>query len=284
MSFLTTPDGRSLAYENRGVGEPLVCHPGGPGFSSAYLGDLGGLDRFRAIVALDPRGTGRSDPPSSPDAYALEHYVADLRHLQEHLGLEQIDLLGHSHGSLVALLYAAEQPELVRRLVLVAVASRFHEQQIEGMHVAMQRRSGEPWFTDASAAIQQEQDGRFRDDAELGRIVARELPFYFAHYRENERALVRLALEQPVHSAALSYFNAHEFLTFDLRPALARVTSPTLVVAGQEDFILGPPAACREVAEGIANARLVVLADVGHMPWVESPEEFAAIIRTFLGD
>jgi pimeloyl-ACP methyl ester carboxylesterase len=94
---------------------------------------------------------------------------------------------------------------------------------------------------------------------------------------------VRLALEQPVHSAALGYFNAHEFLTFDLRPALARVTAPTLVVAGQEDFILGPPA-CREVAEGITSARLEVLQDVGHIPWVESPEKFAATVRTFLDD
>jgi proline iminopeptidase len=283
MPSLTTPDGRGLFYDTRGAGEPLVCHPGGPGFSGAYLGELGGLDRCRAIVALDPRGTGRSDPPSSTDAYALDDYIADLALLQGHLGPGRVDLLGHSHGSLVALLYAARYPDRIRRLVLVAVGARFHEAQVEAMQEAMARRAGEPWFEDASAALAQEQEGLFGDDAELGRLVGRELPFYFARYGENERAFVALALEQRVHAAALRYFNHREFLTFDLRGALARVTAPTLVVAGREDFILGP-AACREVADGIANAHLEVLEDVGHLPWVERPKEFAAVVMAFLDD
>jgi pimeloyl-ACP methyl ester carboxylesterase len=281
MPSLTTPDGRKLFYEMFGEGDPLLCHPGGPGFSGAYVGDLGGLDRSRTLVVLDPRGTGSSDPPASEDAYALADYVTDLGHVQEHLGVERIDLLGHSHGSLVALLYAAEQPERVGRLVLVAVGAGFRERELEAMEAAMQRRSGEPWFEDASAALEEEQAGRFRDDAELGRIVARELPFYFARYGENEQAFVQHALEQPVHAAALRWFNAHEFMTFDLRPALPRVTAPTLVVAGEEDFILGPPA-CREVARGIAKARLEVLEGVGHMPWVENPEAFTVTLTDFL--
>jgi proline iminopeptidase len=221
---------------------------GRPGFSGAYLGDLGGLAQARTVVALDPRGTGRSDPPNSADAYALGDYVADLGELQDHLELDRMYLLGHSHGSLVALLYAARCPGRIGRLVLVAVGSRFREEQVEAMQEAIQRRSDEPWFDDASAALEEEQEGKFSDDAELGRLVARELPFYFAHYGENEHAFVRSALEQPVHAAALRYFNTHEFLTFDLRPEFADVTARTLVVAGEKDFILGP-AACREVAE-----------------------------------
>jgi pimeloyl-ACP methyl ester carboxylesterase len=281
MPSLTTPDGRKLSYDIRGEGDLLLCHPGGPGFSGTYFGDLGGLERSRTLVVLDPRGTGNSDPPASQDAYALADYVADLGHVQDHLGVDRIDLLGHSHGSLVALLYAAEQPARVEQLVLVATTPRFHEQQLEAMEAAMQQRSGEPWFEDASAALEEEQEGRFADDAELGRLVARELPFYFAQYGENERAFVQLALEQPVHANALRYFNAHEFLTFDLRPALPRVVAPTLVVAGEADFILGPPA-CREVAEGIANARLEVLEGVGHMPWVERPQAFVATVSDFV--
>jgi proline iminopeptidase len=281
MPSLTTPDGRKLFYDIRGEGEPLLCHPGGPGFSSAYFGDLGGLDRSRKLVVLHPRGTGGSDQPASEAAYALPDYVADLGHVQSHLGADRIDLLGHSHGSLVALLYAAEHPERVGQLVLVAVGAGFHEREIEAMQAAMQRHSGEPWFEDASAALEEEQAGHFRDDAELGRIVARELPFYFAQYGENERAFVKRALEQPVHATALRYFNANEFMTFDIRPALPRVSAPTLVVAGQEDFILGPPA-CREVAGGIADARLEVLEGVGHMPWVENPEAFAVTVSDFL--
>lgn len=281
MPSFTTPDGRRLSYDIRGEGELVVCHPGGPGFSGAYLGNLGGLDRSRTLVVLDPRGTGSSDAPESQDAYALADYVADLGHVQEHLGVERIDLLGHSHGSLVALLYAAEHPDRIGDLVLVATGARFHEQQLMAMQAGMNQRSGEPWFADAAAALQQEQQGQFRDDAELGRIVARELPFYFSRYGEDEQAFVQRVSEHPVHAAAIRYFNAQEFTTFDLRPALPRVSAPTLVVAGEEDFILGPES-CREVADGIANARLEVLDGVGHMPWVEAPEAFYATVESFL--
>lgn len=62
MAFLTTQDGRKLSYEKQGEGKPLVCHPGGPGIPG---------------------------PPLN-DAYALEDYVSDLAHLQEHLGLDRI--------------------------------------------------------------------------------------------------------------------------------------------------------------------------------------------------
>lgn len=103
MANLTTSDGRKLSYEWQGEGAPLVCHPGGPGIPGALLGDLGGLARSCALVALDPRGVGESDPPSR-HSYALDDCVSDLRHLQTQLGLDRINLLGHSHGSFVALL------------------------------------------------------------------------------------------------------------------------------------------------------------------------------------
>ena len=66
MERLTTADGRTLAYHRSGSGPTLVCHPGGPGFSSIYLGDLAGLGDELELVLLDPRGTGGSDPARGP--------------------------------------------------------------------------------------------------------------------------------------------------------------------------------------------------------------------------
>ena len=98
-----TQDGRKLTYRREGSGPLLVCHPGGPGFSSRYLADLGGLGTTRTLVMLDPRGTGGSDAPEDTRAYTTSDYVADVEELREHLGVEQLDLLGHSHGGVVAL-------------------------------------------------------------------------------------------------------------------------------------------------------------------------------------
>ena len=82
MAGLTTADGRTLAYERRGSGPMLVCHPGGPGFAGAELGDLGGLSSSRTLALVDPRGTGGSDPAPG---YSLDGYAADLDELRAHL-------------------------------------------------------------------------------------------------------------------------------------------------------------------------------------------------------
>jgi len=87
MDALTTADGRRLAYSLAGSGPVLVCHPGGPGFSSRYFGDLAGLASRFTLALLNPRGTGGSDRPDDPRAYATEDYVADLDQLRSHLGL-----------------------------------------------------------------------------------------------------------------------------------------------------------------------------------------------------
>ena len=72
-----------------------MCHPGGPGFSSFYFGDLAGLAERCTVVLVNPRGTGGSTPPADPQAYGIEDYVADLEELRLHLDLERVRLLGH---------------------------------------------------------------------------------------------------------------------------------------------------------------------------------------------
>jgi proline iminopeptidase len=122
-----------LAARREGSGPTLVCHPGGPGFSASSLTDLGGLADSFELVLLDPRGTGGT---AHAPTYRQEEYVEDLEELRAALGLEQFDLLGHSHGGFVAVAYAAAHPQRVRKLVLAATAPRFapeYRQAIEAV-------------------------------------------------------------------------------------------------------------------------------------------------------
>src|SRR5690242_17806859 len=179
MESFKTADGRTLAYRLLGSGPTLVCHPGGPGFSSRYFGSLAGLGDMFTLALLNPRGTEGSDRPADPRAYETADYVADLDEFRAHLGLERMLLLGHSHGGVVAQAYAAQHPERVERLVLASTLARFHAEQQGAMEAAMHLRSGEPWFEDASAALEAEQAGEWDTDEELAAIVLRELPLYF---------------------------------------------------------------------------------------------------------
>jgi proline-specific peptidase len=276
-----TADGRTLAYRRTGAGPTLVCHPGGPGFSSRYFGDLAGLGSRFTLAMLNPRGTEGSDRPADPRAYATEDYVADLDEFRACLGLDRMLLLGHSHGGVVAQAYAAAHPERIERVVLASTLARFQAEQQGAMEAAIHLRSDEPWFEDGVAALEQEQAGDWDSDEELAGIVMRELPFYFATYGDAEREYVRsLQGEIPV-GDALKLFNNEVFTTFDLLPELPRITAPTLVITGEDDFICGPMNA-REIAAEIDGAELVLLPDCGHFVFVEQPRPFADAVAGFL--
>jgi pimeloyl-ACP methyl ester carboxylesterase len=276
-----TADGRTLSYRRLGAGPPLVCHPGGPGFSSRYLADLAGLGEARTLILLNPRGTEGSDSPADPSAYATADYLADVEEVRLHLGLDALDLLGHSHGGVVAMAYAAAHPSRVAKLVLASTLARFQAEQEAAMEAGMAAKSDEPWYEDARAALEAEQAGAFASLEELTALVVREFPFYFARYGEAERAYVASLADERLCVDALKCFNEGEFLTFDLRPRLGAIIARTLVIAGAEDFITGPVCAT-EIAAAIPHAETVILPSTGHVVFVESPDRFRSEVLRFL--
>ena len=278
---LTTADGRTLAYRRLGSGPTLVCHPGGPGFSSLYLSNMGGLDDELELVLLDPRGTGGSDPAPDPRAYRIDDYADDLEQLREHLGVERMQLLGHSHGGVAATAYAAKHPERVERLVLASSLARFGPEQASAMEEAMESRAGQPWYDDAREAIETELRGDFTTRRELTDLVLRMFPFYFATYGEEEQAYVGSLGQEELCIDATGLWEREIFEHFDLRPLLSRLSMPTLVITGSEDFITGPRAA--EDFEAIPGSRSVILDGAGHMIFVEAPDRFCETVLSFLG-
>jgi proline iminopeptidase len=278
---LTTSDGRALRCRQLGQGPVLVCHPGGPGFSSTYFGDLAGLWEDFTLILVDPRGTGGSDRPADRTAYTIDHYVADLEELRQHLGLERMLLLGHSHGGVVAQAYAAAHPGCVSRLVLASTLARFGKEQEAAMLAGMERRSNQPWYADAKAALEEEQAGGFEDDEKMAELAFRELPFYFAHFGPVEAGYLETLKVDRVNADALLLFNKEIFSTFDLRPLHQRIKAPTLVISGAEDFICGPVCA-DEIAGGIPGSRKVILGDAGHMLFIEQPQAFHSEVAGFL--
>jgi proline-specific peptidase len=282
MESLATQDGRTLTYHLVGEGPALVCHPGGPGFSSRYFGDLAGLTQSLTLVLLDPRGTGASDRPSDARGYRTEDYAADLDELRAHLGLEQMQLLGHSHGGVVATAYAGWYPHRVERLVLASTLVRFQAEQEGAMKRAMEAKSTEPWYADARTALEAEQAGKFETDEELAALAFREFPFYFARYGDDERAYLEELADESPNADALRLFNNEIFPSFDLRPELARIDAPTLVIAGEDDFITGPVCA-DELEAGIAGVEKVILANAGHFIFVEARDAFREAVLSFLG-
>ena len=280
MESLRTADGRMLSYRREGAGPVLVCHPGGPGFSSRYFGDLAGLGEAFTLILLNPRGSEGSDRPADSRAYETADYVSDLDELRAHLELERMLLLGHSHGGVVAAAYASAHPDRVERLVLASTLARFGEEHRTAMEAGMVAKAGEPWYADARAALEDEQAGRFETDEELAALALREFPFYFARYGAAEQAyLDTLRGEIPV-ADALMLFNNEVFTTFDGRADLPMITAPTLVITGEDDFITGP--ICAADFAAIPGQTTVLLPDCGHFVFVEARDRFRDETTAFL--
>ena len=273
----TTPAGLSLSYERRGSGPLLVCHPGGPGGSAAEFRDFAGLDDTFELVLLCPRGSEGSD---AADDYSLASYAGDVEALREHLGVEQLDLLGFSHGGCVAMTYTAAFGPRIRRLVLACTLAAWGDEAEAAMHSAMETRRGQPWFAEAEQAIVEEQAGQFASTEELVANVQRQIPLYFHRWEGNEQTGRELAADF-AKSEPLHYFNTVEFPTLDLRDKLRTITAPTLVVAADDDMICGPVIADAIVGE-LADVRLVTITDSGHFAYIEQPAAFRAALNDFL--
>lgn len=275
----SAPDGTRLVYRSRGSGAPLVCLPGGPMQASAYLGDLGGLTARHRLILLDLRGTGGSATPEDRTSYRCDRLVGDVEALRIALGLDRIDLLAHSGGASLGLLYAARHPGRVRRLLLVTpgLASVAVPISVASRLAVAGLRSRETWFRAAFRALSRIGAGEGADE-DWAAVV----PFLYGHWDDDARAHHALGERQRNDSAAAAYGAADVFRPEQTRAALAGLEAPTLVVAGEYD-VNTPPVAAAELAAIVPHAELAVLPRAGHYPWRDDPEAFAALASRFIG-
>ena len=265
MPALTTEDGRTLAWHERGSGPPLLCHPGGPGCSAEYFGGLPNLAEERTLLLLDPRGTGDSDRPADRSNYALETYAGDVEAVRAHLGLDRIDVLGHSHGGFVAMAWAGAHPDRVGRLVLASTAPRFTDAIRTRRSQRVAEHQGQPYFADAMAALRAHQAGEYRTDEELARLFERESRALAPLGADSADVMVTLA-RSGTNADALRHFNDHVAGGMNLAPGLARVDAPTLVITGAADPM--GAAAADELMEALPNGLLAVVPG-DHFPFLE---------------
>lgn len=276
MPTFTAPDGTRLAYRSIGAGEPLVCLPGGPMQDSAYLADLGGLSARRRLIVLDLRGTGGSATPADPSSYRADRQLDDVEALREHLGLDRVDLLGHSAGTNLAILYALRHPARVGRLLLIApslFAAGIAVPAEMRLDVARLRRD-EPWFPAAYAALEAIAAGRGADWAAIA-------PLRHGRWDAATEAYEAAVEPQTNREAAETFAADGVFDPLAVRTGLAAYPGPVLLLAGEFD-VNSPPPAVAELAALPGAATLVVQPGAGHHPWRDDPARFADTVTAFL--
>jgi pimeloyl-ACP methyl ester carboxylesterase len=278
VATFSANDGTRLACHSAGSGAPLICLPGGPMQASVYLGDLGGLSAHTNVIRLDLRGTGDSAIPADQETYRCDRQIEDVEVLRTHLGLDRIDLLGHSAGGTLALRYATRHPDRVRRLVLVSPSPRPVGIEITdaARREVAELRRGERWFADAFAAFERIWTGDF-SGANWTAIV----PFSHGVWDAGRQAFAAREAEQINADAAAVYYSANALDPDATRAELSSLTAPVLMVVGEYDVGL-PPKCAAEFVTLFQSARLVVQPRGGHFPWLDDPAWFVPTVAEFL--
>lgn len=279
MSAFTAFDGTKLAFHVLGEGEPVVCLPGGPMQDAAYLGDLGGLSEHFKLIMLDPRGTGESAIPASLPSYRCDRQVDDVEALREHLGLDRLNLLAHSAGANLAVLYAARYPERVAKLILVTPSTHALGLTVTAAdrRDAVQTRSGEPWFGPALEAFERVNSGQAAN-SDWDALA----PFTYARWDASTQAHHARGETRRNDRAAILFGAKGAFDPEATRAALAAFDSPVLVLAGEYD-VNSPPRVVAALADAFPDSTLVLQTGVAHSPWLDDPAAFTKAVAEFLG-
>ncbi|MCS7251277.1 MAG: alpha/beta fold hydrolase [Anaerolineae bacterium] len=260
MPFATVR-GIRLIYDIRGHGTPVLWIHGFPLGRWLWDPQVEALGAVARSIAVDLRGFGGSSVPEG--SYTMDSYAADLRGLLDILGIDQAVLAGLSMGGYVAFAFYAAYPERVRGLILADTRHQADTPEVRANRYAVIERIR---AEGTRAAVEAFLPRLF------GGTTQRERP-------ERVETLRRKMMTNP----AAGLIGALQAMAErpDRTDLLPSIRVPTLVIVGEEDAVT-PPDVARQMAEGIPQARVVVIPRAGHLANVEAPEAFNEAVWAFL--
>jgi 3-oxoadipate enol-lactonase len=248
-----------LHYVERGAGPALLLVPGIPAIASDWAPLAERLSGSRRVIAYDNRGSGASSVTPAP--YTCAQMAADAAALLDALGIERADVFGMSLGGMIAQELALGWPERVDRLVLGCT------------HCGLEHAA--------------------RPDREAGRAFAMETD----DWAERMEALAPFAFGAGVDGELLGRFVEKKSrdvqdpegyrgqiaaaLTHDTYDRLPQIECPTLILTGDGDRVI-PGASSDVLHERIPGSRLEVVAEAGHLFFLEQPEASVRLLEDFL--
>lgn len=215
------------------------------------------LSRDHRVIAVDHRGHGQSQVIEGPTT--IDELAGDVVALLDSLDVGGFHVAGLSLGGAVAQWLAVHHPQRVESVALLCTAAKFGEPSAWHDRAAAVREGGVEAVVDA--------------------VVARWLTPARA---EADPELVERLREMVLATPAEGYASCCDALAgWDNRADLARISCPTLVLAGDQDPST-PPEVLREIADGVPGAELVVVTPAAHVPTVEIPDRVTAVLRGHL--
>jgi L-proline amide hydrolase len=266
-------------------GLPLVVLHGGPGATHDYLVDIAAVHERdgRAVVFYDQVGNGRSThlPDKGAEFWTVDLFVRELHELVESLGLGAHHVLGQSWGGFLAQEYALTHPAGLRSLVLADTAASFPAFVQE----ANRLRADLP--PEVEATLRRHEAAGTTDDPAYAAACD---VFYRRHVCRLDpwpdyvtEAFAWIGRDPTVYHAMNGPSEFHvigSIKDWQSVDRLGDIDVPTLLVSGRYDE--ATPALQETLRDGIAECEWVLFEESAHMPHVEEPERYVAVVSDWL--
>jgi pimeloyl-ACP methyl ester carboxylesterase len=251
------------------------------------------LQQDRLVIAPDWRGFGLSRTAPAPDNYWFADYLADLDWLLDHYaGATPVDLVGHSMGGNVAMLYAGIRPERIRTLV-----------NLEGFGMPATQPDQAParyarWIDETKALHSGKMQLKAYDNADAvarrlmktnPRLTPDKAGWLARHWAQPVAAEASATAWEILGDAAHKITSAHLFRLDETLAIYRQITAPTLAVEASDDSLAqwhGGAYSLQEYHQRlthIRDCRVAVVQDAAHMLHHDQPLQLARLVEEFLG-
>ncbi|TWT07838.1 alpha/beta fold hydrolase [Planococcus sp. CPCC 101016] len=278
--FIPVTGGRVwYRISGKGPGIPLLVLHGGPGAKSSDRDPLRQLGMDRPIIHYDQLGCGKSDRPTNTDLWTVDRYVEELEQVIKALELEEVHILGHSWGTMLAASYLLKKPAGVRSIIFSGPALDAQRWERD------QRNYLKKFPQKIQETVEKSEREQTTDSAEYKEAM---LAFYKRHMCRvdpwpKEMKADMKALNQQIYNFM---WGASEFTVtgtlkkFDVTDRLHEIEVPTLFLCGHFDE--ATPEATEYYASLVPDAEFHVFENSSHMPGIEEPEAYVETVREWL--
>jgi len=260
VARIAVADGE-IDYEQRGSGHPLIFISGLSGVGRYWQAQVPVFSEHYRVVTYDQRGTGESDKHQR--SFSVDQMTAEVVALMDALGIERAHIVGHSTGGAIGQTLAIEYPQRIARMVVFATWTHC-----------------DPWFRrlfEARRALYSEAGPELH--ARFHPLWLYPPDYVNAHDAEIDQERKNAVAGAP--PVAVSVGRIDAILGFDRRAELKRITTPTLILCADNDYIT-PSYHAEALGRAIAGSRVVILEGGGHSVSKTRAEEFNRLVMDFL--
>lgn len=274
-------EGGQVWYQIVGSGSatPLLLLHGGPGAPSHYLKPLERIGVDRPVIFYDQLGAGRSTAPADNSLWTVERFVKELAQVRAALGLEEVHILGHSWGSMLAMDYMLTEPEGVKSLTFASPAlnvSRWTEDAKELLKALPE---------DTRLLIEHHESQGTTDSLEYQEAVMDYLKMYLS--RSDPWSPDLLAAFEGFNTELYGYmWGPSEFTAtgtlqeYNREADLPNLNLPVLFTTGRYDE--ATPDTVRHFQSLVPGSEMLIFENSAHMTMLDEPEAYAEALRSFL--